>query len=263
MRQTSDFLDESAILHGVLQHLDEANFEQETLFKNWTINDILVHLHFWNTGADLALNQPDEFDAMTSKLLDAIKAGNLRPHENHAIPERGHRLLEVWYKLTKKLADDFSVVDPKARLKWVGPTMSARTCISARQMEVWAHGQAVFDLLGKDRPEGERILNVIILGINAFAWSHQVHGLPVPKTMPKLALISPCGEEWCFGEETAGHIIGSAVEFAQVVTQTRNIADTGLNVSGDIAEKWMKNAQCFAGPPEKPPAPGKRKRSEP
>jgi hypothetical protein len=43
-----------------------------------------------------------------------------------------------------------------------------------------------------------------------------------------------------------------------VVTQTRNIADTGLKVTGPNATAWMEIAQCFAGRPEMPPAPGTR-----
>ena len=38
-----------------------------------------------------------------------------------------------------------------------------------------------------------------------------------------------------------------AVEFCQVVTQTRNIGDTALSVAGDVANQWMSVAQCFAG----------------
>jgi hypothetical protein len=43
-----------------------------------------------------------------------------------------------------------------------------------------------------------------------------------------------------------------------VVTQTRNLADTDLAVTGGIALQWLERAQCFAGPPEQPPAPGTR-----
>lgn len=48
------------------------------------------------------------------------------------------------------------------------------------------------------------------------------------------------------------------MEFCQVVTQVRNIADTRLSVTGDIAQRWMAIAQCFAGPPENPPEAGTR-----
>ena len=51
---------------------------------------------------------------------------------------------------------------------------------------------------------------------------------------------------------------GSAVEFSQVVTQVRNIADTDLETRGATAARWMAVAQCFAGPAETPPAQGAR-----
>lgn len=259
MQQAHDFIEETDILYELLVSLDEAEFEKPTLFKDWTINDILVHLHFWNLNAHASLNEPGKFDEMMERFFSAIQSGKLRPYENEVITERGHSLLELWYQLSQKLGNDFSNVDPKLRVKWAGPDMSARTCISARQMEVWAHGQAVFDLLGKDRPESDRIKNVVILGINAFGWSHSVHGLPVPETMPFLKLRAPSDEVWEFGEASnANAITGEATQFGQIVTQTRNIADTELRVIGEIAKIWMENAQCFAGPPETPPAAGVR-----
>ena len=262
MQQASDFLEESKSLLNLLEGLDESEFEKKTLFKQWTINDILVHLHFWNMNVDSSVNKPDQFDKMMEQFFSAIQTGKLRPYENSIVPERGHELLKFWYALSKKLAKDFTSIDPKLRVKWAGPTMSARTCISARQMEVWAHGQAVFDLLGKDRPESDRIRNVVVLGINAFGWSHQVHGLEVPEKMPFLKLKSPSSEVWEFGEcQNTNMIEGDAVEFSQIVAQTRNIADTSLKVTGNIAKTWMANAQCFAGPPENPPEPGVRKKT--
>ena len=52
---------------------------------------------------------------------------------------------------------------------------------------------------------------------------------------------------------------GGALEFCQVVTQTRNVADTALVVIGAPATTWMRIAQCFAGPPEEPSPPGLRR----
>ena len=80
--------------------------------------------------------------------------------------------------------------------------------------------------------------------------------------MPRLILTAPSGAVWHFGDDQSPDSIeGSAVEFAQVQTQTRNIKDTALTVSGPVAEKWMEIAQCFAGAPEPPPAPGTRFRA--
>lgn len=261
MQQAHDFLKETKILFQLLEGLSDAQFETPTLFKDWTINDILVHLHFWNMNAHASLNEPDQFDVMMERFFTAIQTGKLRPYENKVIKERGRALLDAWYALSQKLGEDFSQVDPKIRVKWAGPDMSARTCISARQMEVWAHGQAVFDLLGKDRLESDRIKNVVILGINAFGWSHSVHGLEVPGEMPFLKLNAPSGDVWEFGDASTSNIIsGEATEFSQVVTQTRNILDTNLSVTGRVSEVWMQNAQCFAGPAETPPPRGERRK---
>lgn len=262
MQQAYDFLEETEVLFNVLENFQDEEFEKPTLFKAWTINDILVHLHFWNLNADASLNEPDELDKTLERFFAAIQTGQLRPYENQAIKERGQVLLKIWYELSQKLCNDFSKVDPKLRVKWAGPDMSARTCISARQMEVWAHGQAIFDSLAIERSESDRIKNIVFLGINAFGWSHSVHGLAVPEEMPFLKLKAPSGEVWEFGDASnANHISGEATEFSQVVTQTRNIADTHLNVSGHVSKVWMQNAQCFAGPPETPPAPGVRKKA--
>ena len=43
-----------------------------------------------------------------------------------------------------------------------------------------------------------------------------------------------------------------------MVTQTRSVADTALRLEGPVAKQWMAIAQCFAGPPHDPPAPGTR-----
>ena len=78
--------------------------------------------------------------------------------------------------------------------------------------------------------------------------------------MPHLRLTAPSGAVWEYGDAGADRIEGSAVGFAQVVTQVRNWRDTDLKATGPVAREWMENAQCFAGPPETPPAPGARKR---
>ena len=261
MEQALHFLQESEALIDVVSGLPDHDLETTTQFKHWTINDILVHLHFWNRGADLALTAPDEFNSMFEKLHSALRAGNLRSHENAVVKERGRELVELWASLFRDMGQRWQNVDPKTRVKWAGPDMSARTSISARQMETWAHGQAVFDILGKERIDEDRISNIVMLGVNAFGWSHKVHGFDIPEEKPAIVLTAPSGSEWRYGDNN-GSIIGSASEFCQVVTQTRNVDDTSLVLEGEIAKRWMAHAQCFAGPKETPPAPGVRHKIE-
>ena len=114
------------------------------------------------------------------------------------------------------------------------------------------------DLLGVIRQNKDRIKNIVILGVNTFGFSYANRGLEPPTTMPKLLLDLPSGETLEFGELEAGKIEGSAVSFAQVVTQTRHYKDTDLRVTGQEAIEWMNNAQCFAGSAEPVPKPGSR-----
>ena len=84
---------------------------------------------------------------------------------------------------------------------------------------------------------------------------------------PRVSLTAPSGATWTWEAKAFDHatpidaanfIEGSAIEFCQVVTQVRNVADTQLRVEGDTAKLWMSLEQCFAGPPRMPPPPGTR-----
>ncbi len=259
MQQAIDFREECDVLLALLDTLEPADFDRPTLFKQWTVNDVMVHLHFWNKAADQSLQDSDGFMELFTKLQSFLAEGNLRGFENSEIVERGPELVAAWRDFYRNMADRWVSLDPKIRVKWAGPEMSVRSSITARQMETWAHAQEIFDLFGRARQETDRIRNIVILGVNAYQWGFKVRGMTPPAEMPHLTLKAPSGAVWQFGEDGSGNRIeGSAEEFCQVVTQTRNVADTGLKTTGEAARLWMENAQCFAGPPETPPAPGVR-----
>ena len=258
MQQAEDFRQESAVLHGLLVRIPADRWDEPTLFKGWTADDILQHLHFWNGMAGLQVTDPD-------RLIGLIDQALTDPRGMHAFEIAhldglsGTVLLDAWIEGANSLADQFGELDPKARLKWAGPDMSARSSITARLMETWAHGQALFDLHKASRPAADRLKNIAVLGVNTYGWSFANRGAPVPAPMPYIRLTAPSGDIWDFGEESdAERIEGPAEAFCQVVTQTRNVADTDLTVTGPNALAWMARAQCFAGPPHDPPAPGVR-----
>ena len=259
--QAQDFLDESNALYNLIKDLSDEELEQVTAFKHWTINDVIGHLHIWNIAAELSLNKPDEFQNFYSTVEKAFKArASFKDFERAWLKEDGRHLVELWREYFIEIAKSFSNADPKARVKWAGPDMSVRSSITARLMETWAHGQEVYDLLGVKRKNTDRIKNIVVLGVNTFKYTYMVRGESVPPIMPFIKLTAPSGEIWTFGDENKEEgIKGLAEEFCQVVTQTRNIADTDLNVQGNIATDWMSKAQCFAGSAETPPAAGLRK----
>ncbi|MGI9246941.1 MAG: maleylpyruvate isomerase family mycothiol-dependent enzyme, partial [Steroidobacteraceae bacterium] len=172
---------------------------------------------------------------------------------------QGRPLLERWHAGAHVLAATYADFAPDQRFAWAGPDMSARSFMSARQMETWAHGQAVYDLLGLERQDSDRLRNVAVMGVNTFGWSHAVRKREVPAPPPYVRLTGPSGAVWEWNDAAcADRVEGTAVDFCRVVTQTRNVLDTALVVRGPVANAWMSIAQCFAGPPEQPPAPGTR-----
>lgn len=260
MQQAEDFRAESAALYQLLQETDAPRFAEPTQFKDWSINTVLQHLHFWNQMANYQLTD----EARLTQTLAAIAktTGGMRAVEAaHFEGLAGDALLQNWWQGVQATADVFATCDPKARLKWAGPDMSARSSITARLMETWAHGQEVYDHLGVVRVNEDRIQNIVVLGVNTYGWTYKTRGQTPPGPMPFLELIAPSGAVWTYGEETemaTSRICGPAEAFCQVVTQTRNIADTSLELTGPVAADWMSKAQCFAGAAHAPPLPGTR-----
>ena len=259
MKQIADFLAECEALSAVLNNLDDDDFARHTQFKGWSIEDVIVHLYFWNLQADHSIFKPDRFAETIAKILPDVQDRGMRTVENENITLRGPALLQTWRDHFRDFCARLDGIDPKMRVKWAGPDMSVRSSITARQMETWAHGHEVFDCLGQSRVDTDRIENIVILGVNTFGWSHMVQGFDVPAQRPFVKLTAPSGQVWEFGEFDANNaIVGSAVSFAQAVTQTRNVADTDLQMTGHIAQRWMETAQCFAGGKEAPPDQGAR-----
>ena len=264
MQAAEDFRQESRTLAAAIQPLNAVDYGRATLFKAWTIDDILGHLHMFNLAAERALESDAAFQAFFAPIQQALAHGKtlLESQVPWLNGLSGPALFEAWTEGAERLADAYAQADPKQRVKWAGPAMSARSSITARQMETWAHGQAVFDLLGIDRADTDRIRNIAHLGVSTFASTLINRKEAVPEPVPHVVLTGPSGAVWTWnGEQPENAVQGSAVEFSQVVTQVRNIADTSLKVSGDAARRWMEQAQCFAGQPVNAPAAGSRHRT--
>ncbi len=259
--QPEGFYDESAALHALLAPLPDEAFNRVTQFKGWTVNDIIGHLHTWNRAADASLCDEKRFRDLVASLAKATRQGlSLLAFEREWRGNlSGQALLSEWFGFCEAMTGRFAAADPKMRVKWVGPDMSVRSSITARLMESWAHGQAIYDMLGIERIDTDRIRNIAVLTINTFGWSFANRDLPVPDTLPQIRLTAPSGAIWEWHPQSPdGLIEGSATQFCQVAAQTRHIEDTELRISGDIATRWMGIIQCFAGPPEEPPRPGTR-----
>lgn len=256
-----DYRDECNALYALLAPLPDEAFAYSTLFKGWTINDVLGHLHMYDRAAVITLDNDNAFTAFDAPILEALAGGvPLTTFTAQWLGGcKGQDLLQRWHEFTEEVARRYAQLSSCERVVWGKVRMSVRSCISARLMETWSHGQAVYDRLGKTREEHDRIKSIAFLGVNTFSFSFANRRLNPPAEKPFVRLAAPSGAIWTWNAPDAqSSIDGSASEFCQVVAQTRNVADTRLVVKGDAATRWMAIAQCFAGLPQEPPPPGAR-----
>lgn len=264
MQETVDFENECKALEALLIKLEDPDYNTETQFKTWTIFDILAHLHLWNMAAIWTLNEPHKFDQLMVEVIKVFQGGQTHQKLQKEWCKKlklnsGECLFHAWQNGYKQVVEHFMVANPQKRVKWGGPDMSVKSCIIARQMETWAHSQAIFDILGMDRVNTDGLKNVAHIGVTTYSWSFRVKKLTPPNPKPYVRLTSPSGKIWEWNEPQSNNkITGLAEEFSQVVTQCRNIKDTNLKCYGHTASTWMTIAQCFAGVSEVPPAKGSR-----
>ena len=258
---SQDLCAEADELQAFLATLDAADWARPTTFMGWTPWDVVAHLHFFDRVSLRSLEGPEAFAPRRDALVAAMRAG--RTNAEIAREELGDldpgELVERWHATCRTLADRLGRSDPKRRLPWFGPDMGVAMFSTARFMETWAHGQEIYDLKRVRRIPSDRIRHVAEIGIRTFGWTFANRGLAPPGPPPHVRLVAPSGRVWEWNEPSESEFVrGNAVEFCQVVTQVRNVADTRLQVRGEVARRWMSIAQCFAGGPVDPPKPGAR-----
>ena len=250
-QQAIDLKEEGQALKALLDTLSAEDWNRQTPFKGWSVNQVVQHLHGSDKMAVLSLKDADGF---ASVMKNPSQIGVMMKPE-----EQAEELLSTWWTYFSEMCGLLGESDPKRRVPWFGPDMGVMMFTTARQMETWAHGQDIFDLFGKTRKNSNRLKNIAVIGAKTYGWTFANRKLEPPGAAPYVELQSPEGDTWTFNEPSdANYVKGDAVDFCHVVTQGRNIADVNLSVMGEPAEQWMRIAQCFAGPPEDPPAPGSR-----
>lgn len=267
MQAALDFKQECDALAAILEQADDSDFQRVTQFKDWTIEDVIGHLHLWNIAAAETLKGRENWTAFFTFIMEQMGKGAGHPQLQRAWFDansrgiRGHALYDEWRAFYPQLAEDYAKANPAHRVAWAGPDMSTESKIIARQMETWAHGQEVFDILGAERQDTDRIRNIAHLGVTTYGWTFRNRGEEPPKPKPFVELIAPSGEIWVWNEPQEDNLVrGTATAFCQIVTQTRSVLDTNIETIGDTAERWMAVAQCFAGAAETPPSKGQRYR---
>lgn len=255
----ADLLDEQAALDPIVRALSDADWATPTASPRWTVTDQIAHLTFFDAKAAVAIASPERWDEERNRLFGAggdvgvdeltlTAVRELPPGERHAAWVRGRAALE---HAANELADD-------TRVPWYGPSMGAKSFLTARLMECWAHGQDVIDAVGASRPPSDRLRHVAQMGYATRGWTYLNRGESAPPGEVQVRLTGPSGDVWTWGPDDAGaRVNGPAEDFCLVVTQRRHLDDVSLVVEGAVAVDWLAKAQAFAGPPTDGPPPGR------
>jgi uncharacterized protein (TIGR03084 family) len=180
----ADLAAESAVTRALVADLDEPGWHTPTPAVGWDIADQIGHLAYFDEAAVRSAVQPDEFRAelaaaAASGDLDAdIIAGRYR--------DRTGAQVLTWFDGARgELLETFTKLDPRQRLPWFGPDMSAASSLTARIMETWAHTQDIADALGVAREPTARLRHVAHIGVGARAFAQAFAGAPGPGRPPR------------------------------------------------------------------------------
>jgi uncharacterized protein (TIGR03084 family) len=252
----ADLAAETEVVDGPLAGLDPARWPTPTPSPGWSIQDQVTHLAYFDETAAWAATDPDHFRAEAATLM---RLGDTFPDEiarrYRAMPPADalgwFRRARAGYLVT------FRGLDPRQRLPWYGPDMSAASSVTARLMETWAHGQDIADTLGVTRPPSARLRHVAHLGVSTFRFTFLLNARAVPVAPVRVELTGPDGDQWAWGPADADNrVTGPALDFCLAVTQRRHLDDLALDITGPVAADWMSIAQAFAGAPGQGRKPG-------
>jgi uncharacterized protein (TIGR03084 family) len=243
----ADLAAESAVTRALVAGLDEAGWHTPTPAAGWDIADQISHLAYFDEVTVQSATRLGEFRA---GLAEAAASGGINPDTiaGQFRGRTGAQLLTWFEEARAELIGVFTALDPRVRLPWFGPDMSAASSLTARIMETWAHTQDIADALGVTREPTDRLRHVAHIGVGARGYSYAVHGKTMPPTPVRIELAAPDGTRWTWGpEDAADRVTGPALDFCLLVTQRRHRDDLNLGIEGPAAAEWMAIAQAFAG----------------
>jgi len=249
----ADLLAEQGALDAIVAGLDDEEWELPTASPRWSVADQIAHLAYFDDSASWAIADEQRFKRSLSDLASVLSGesdegaiDDITMGEYRAMTPS--QLLDTWRGNRQHLADASAELGEDTRVIWYGPSMGAKSFLTARLMECWAHGQHIVDAVDAERAPTDRLQHIAQLGFITRKWTYVNRGLDAPTTPVRVELTAPSGAIWSFGSDDAEQsVIGPAVDFCLVVTQCRHVDATDLVVTGADAREWMVMAQAFAG----------------
>jgi uncharacterized protein (TIGR03084 family) len=245
----ADLRAESDNLDALVAPLPANRWADQTPAPGWTIAHQIGHLLWTDRVALTAVTDEAGFvDVLEAAQADPTGFVDAAAEELAALAPA--ELLTDWRVTRGRLHDALLTVPDGGKLPWFGPPMSAASMATARLMETWAHGLDVADALGVKRPATERLRSIAHIGVHTRDYAFFINNLTPPTEPFLVELRGPDGDTWSWGPpDAAQQVTGSAEDFCFLVTQRRPLGTLDITARGPDAQRWLRIAQAFAGPP--------------
>jgi len=243
----TDLTAEGDYLDGFVAGLGP-EWDLPTPAPGWTVAHQVAHLAFIFHLARLAATDPPAFAALAARAKAGFQQavdGALRQY----MAEPRARVLESWRRDRAESAAVLAAAPADKPVPWLVNPLPPSVLAAAGIMELFGHGQDVFDALGVRREYTDRIGHLVWFATRTRDFGYLAHGLEPPEAEFRYEITAPSGRLWAFGPEDAGQrVTGPAVDFCLLVTRRRHRDDLAVTAVGAEADHWLDIAQAYRGP---------------
>src|SRR2546423_6119716 len=155
--------DKQRKLSGLLEPLDERDWQRPSRCDGWTVADVVLHLAQTNEMA---------IGSVQGRLAEVLAdlTGGIGPASSvddgaalMVARERGGSAADLrdrWQRSADTLRRALLESDPHQRVEWVAGQLSARTLATTRLAETWIHTGDVADALDVDLVPSDRLRHI-------------------------------------------------------------------------------------------------------
>lgn len=254
MTLLQDWQAESENLLEILDELNDEQWEMPTPAPGWTVKHQVAHLDWTERMLLLSVKDTQEFNRVRKGVMvspdEAVdRAAKANAHQS------GRELTMAWMETRKSLYEQLWLLEHGQRIAWFGPSMGVATALSARIMEIFAHGQDIRDALGIAPSASDRLRHIAHLAIAARDFSFTANSVSIPEEEFRIEL-EYLGQIWTWGpEQSAERVIGLALDFGMLATRRRHRDDCAVKAYGEQSNRWLDIIQAYAGSPGQGRAP--------
>ena len=240
---------ETSALSTVVDSLYEEQWRAPTVAEGWDSHETILHLGSTDLLCRLAVTDPRTFAVMRERLANGeVSAHGLGGPEVQTMT--GRQLWEWFLNGRMEMIEGLRNSDPKARIIWLGPDISARSLATSRLLETWTHSHDLADTFDCEYPQTDRLRHIAHIGVVTREFSYLNRGLSPPIQPMRVELTSPSGEQWVWGSvDAADRVTSTAYEFCKVITRRVPVQESAVRTEGELAAEWMEIAQPWIEPP--------------